>query len=285
MEPPLLRRANGRPQACDQCRARKLACDHAQPTCNRCSKRHQTCVYTVAPNPLPKPKPKHRGGLTPRPRTAASSTPTPPCSGYLGFTSHSAVFEETRTSLTLANGALGGVEPKRHRARCSAGLPKPLRDMSLFVLRNLPGPDDALNYESTPCRPDNWILHAVQRIVRTLRRVFGSRLDHDGSLEECAQAISANTARPFREENIDAQEWIDQFAGDTLRWESIALIWTFWETSDVSTVGVSLKYCIELALHFAPSNDLVLYLCYRRSTMESIIRGDASNLPPFSPFS
>ncbi|CAG9946617.1 unnamed protein product [Clonostachys rosea f. rosea IK726] len=30
-ETPLLRRLNGRPQACDPCRLRKVACDHTQP--------------------------------------------------------------------------------------------------------------------------------------------------------------------------------------------------------------------------------------------------------------
>ncbi|KAH6897073.1 hypothetical protein B0T10DRAFT_526316 [Thelonectria olida] len=276
-EAPLLRRLNGRPQACDQCRARKVACDHGQPTCNRCRKRRQTCVYTVAAAAVaPKPKRTRSAAASlPRPRSE-NSTPTPPCSGYLGFTSHSTVFEETRTSLTLANGALE-VEPKRPWVRCSPELPQPLREMSLYVLRHLPRPSDELSYENTPCRPDSWILKAVKRIIRTLHDIFGPHLDSDeASLEECAHAISVNTARPFREDNIDAQDWMDQFAGDSLRWESIALIWTFWETRNVSAIGLSLKYCIELASYFTSSNDLILYLCYRRSTMESIIRGDAS---------
>lgn len=42
---------NGRLQACEPCRKRKLACDHMIPVCSRCQKREQTsdCVYLSAP--------------------------------------------------------------------------------------------------------------------------------------------------------------------------------------------------------------------------------------------
>ncbi|KAL7919118.1 N-terminal binuclear Zn cluster-containing/DNA binding domain-containing protein [Trichoderma austrokoningii] len=44
----VLRRPNGRMQACDPCRSRKVACDHQQPICRRCIGRGQEdeCVYT-----------------------------------------------------------------------------------------------------------------------------------------------------------------------------------------------------------------------------------------------
>lgn len=46
--PVMLRRPNGRMQACDPCRLRKVACDHQQPVCRRCIGRGQEdeCVYT-----------------------------------------------------------------------------------------------------------------------------------------------------------------------------------------------------------------------------------------------
>ncbi|KAL6907260.1 N-terminal binuclear Zn cluster-containing/DNA binding domain-containing protein [Trichoderma evansii] len=46
--PVMLRRPNGRMQACDPCRLRKVACDHQQPVCRRCVSRGQEdeCVYT-----------------------------------------------------------------------------------------------------------------------------------------------------------------------------------------------------------------------------------------------
>ncbi|KAL7948702.1 N-terminal binuclear Zn cluster-containing/DNA binding domain-containing protein [Trichoderma barbatum] len=46
--PILLHRPNGRLVACDNCRSRKVACDHRQPVCKRCIDRGQEaeCVYT-----------------------------------------------------------------------------------------------------------------------------------------------------------------------------------------------------------------------------------------------
>src|SRR4051812_21536002 len=42
-----VRRRNGKQQACEPCRKRKLACDHDYPTCHRCQRRKisQDCVY------------------------------------------------------------------------------------------------------------------------------------------------------------------------------------------------------------------------------------------------
>ncbi|TLS20955.1 uncharacterized protein PpBr36_10798 [Pyricularia pennisetigena] len=44
------RRRNGRQQACEPCRKRKLACDHSLPTCSRCRRRNAEngCVYLIA---------------------------------------------------------------------------------------------------------------------------------------------------------------------------------------------------------------------------------------------
>ncbi|KPM43445.1 hypothetical protein AK830_g3114 [Neonectria ditissima] len=269
---PLLRRSNGRPQACDPCRARKVACDHSQPTCKRCRKRRQPCVYTVAPKPKP-------GGSLPR---SPCSTPTPPYTGYLGFTSHSAVFEETRNSLTLVHGSRPVDSGPRRGPRVDRSeVPAPLREMILFVLRNLPGTEDFASVERTPCRPDDWLLEAAKRIVQTIHKDFPKQREDDGLLEDWARTICSNTARPFHDTGLSSQDWIDQFAGPCLRWESIGILLTywdveFWEGGNAQTTGMCLKYCIEIALHFTPGNDIIVYLCYRRSTMVSIISGDAS---------
>ena len=53
-DPAILRRRNGRPQACDPCRQRKVSCDNAQPTCLRCRRRNQEhkCIYTINSHPV-----------------------------------------------------------------------------------------------------------------------------------------------------------------------------------------------------------------------------------------
>ncbi|KAF7551269.1 hypothetical protein G7Z17_g5125 [Cylindrodendrum hubeiense] len=289
METTLLRRSNGRPQACDPCRFRKVACDHGHPTCSRCTKRRQTCIYTTAPTPKPKRNPLPRSRA---PISTPSSTPTPPCTGYLGFTSHSAVFEETRNSLTLVHGSRPVDSSPRRGPRVRSEMPPPLRSMYMFVLRNLPKPEELGSMMLDPCQPDGWIMEATKRIIQKIQDTFPAQHDDD-ALEDCARTICANTARPFCETDISTQDWIDQFTG-VLRWESIGLLWTFWDfgkrhrpfseqASDSwggaggEMVGECLKYCIELALHFTPGNEIILHLCFRRSTMESINTGDASN--------
>ncbi|KAH7133183.1 hypothetical protein B0J13DRAFT_678251 [Dactylonectria estremocensis] len=273
----LLRRANGRPQACDPCRFRKVACDHSQPICSRCKKRRQTCVYTLATPPKPKRHP------LPRSRTPAS-TPTPPCTGYLGFTSHSTVFEETRNSLTQVHGSrpVNGSRPvpgPRRGPRARSEMTEPLREMSLFVLHNLPPLDQLFTLQRDQCQPDGWIGEATRRIVERIRNSFPSPLDDDALLEDCARTICDNTARPFHEDDIGTREWMDQLT-EAPRWESLGLLWTFWDLAQWNNSGgeivcACLKYCIELALHFTPGNDVILHLCFRRSTMESIVSGDA----------
>lgn len=169
-------------------------------------------------------------------------------------------------------------------------MPPPLREMYLYVLRNLPKLEDLLSIQRDLaqhdgwifelCQPDGWIIESTRRIVQTIQDNFPLNLDDDAVLEDCARTISANTSRPFRDTDVSPEEWIDQFS-KVLRWESIGVLWTFW---DVGTwggireemVSSCLKYCIELALHFTPGNEIILHLCYRRSTMESMISGDAS---------
>ncbi|KAM0351639.1 hypothetical protein ACHAPU_002649 [Fusarium lateritium] len=279
---PLLRRLNGRPQACDPCRARKVACDHGQPNCSRCRKRGETCIYTVS-----EPKTKKQRLRSPsRAATESTSTPSPSVApGYLGFTSHNAVFEETRNSLSLVHGPALEIEPSPRRAPKARPsvieIPSHLRDMCLFVLRRLPGPRDDVVAHRLHCRADNWMVWAVEDILAALHRDWGEYLTsrHDDQLEELGLYISNNTSRPLRDEHSSAKAWTDQFTGGNIRWESIGLIWTYWDGSpvfDAQMVGKCLAYCIELARHFTPGNDVLLYLYYRKATIESLVAGDAS---------
>ncbi|EXK24027.1 hypothetical protein FOMG_19228 [Fusarium oxysporum f. sp. melonis 26406] len=281
---PLLRRLNGRPQACDPCRARKVACDHGQPTCSRCRKRKETCVYTVS-------EPRIKGPRIQRPTPptrSGTSTPSPSAPGYLGFTSHNAVFEETRNSLSLVHGSTLDIESAARRGprvrACLIEMPSSLREMCLFVLRNLPGPsDDVLSYRFH-CRADHWIIASVKATLRSLQESFGEHLanrEDTLKLEEMGLTICNNTARPLRDEYPTGQDWLDQFGCSALRWESLGLIWTYWDGSpnaNPRTIATSLGYCIELARHFSTANDLLVYLCYRRATIESLITGDAGLL-------
>ncbi|CZR35699.1 uncharacterized protein FPRO_00178 [Fusarium proliferatum ET1] len=279
---PLLLRLNGRPQACDPCRARKVACDHGQPTCSRCRKRNETCVYTVSGATVKKQRLRSPVRTQPQPAPSTDSTPSPAVApGYLGFTSHNAVFEETRNSLSLVHGPpVGVVEPRAPRGRSVIDLPAHLREMSLYVLRCLPQSQHDVMAHRLHCLTDGWIFRAIQEIIDTLHKDWGRYLSSrdDADLDVVARHISNNTARPWRDEHSSAKAWTDQFTGSNIRWESVGLIWTYWDGSpsfDAPVVVKCLGYCIELARHFTPGNDIMLYLCYRRVTTESLVSGDA----------
>ncbi|KAF4334864.1 hypothetical protein FBEOM_11288 [Fusarium beomiforme] len=288
---PLLLRLNGRPQACDPCRARKVACDHGQPTCSRCRKRNETCVYTVSEPRVKKQRLRSPVRTESHSQTSnypstntADSTPSPSVApGYLGFTSHNAVFEETRNSLSLVHGPAVEVEPSPRRTPRGRGvseMPSHLRDMSLCVLRNLPQSHNDVMAHRLHCLTDGWIFRVIQDIVKTLHQDYGHYLSSrdDAELDELARHISNNTARPLRDEHSSAKAWTDQFTGSNIRWESIGLIWSYWDGSpslDAPAVVRCLGYCIKLARHFTPGNDILLYLCYRRATTESLVTGDA----------
>ncbi|KAF4448506.1 hypothetical protein F53441_8092 [Fusarium austroafricanum] len=301
---PLLRRLNGRPQACDPCRARKVACDHGQPTCSRCTKRNETCVYTVSeprlkkqrlrspvrtePSTISPPIPIHGNGaaaVNSSSNPINSSTPSTPlvAPGYLGFTSHNAVFEETRNSLSLVHGPPVEVEPSPRRAlrtRAVIEMPPHLRDMSLHVLRCLPSIRDDVLGHRLHCLADDWMQRTIEDILNTLHQDWGRYLSSrdDAELEEMSLVISNNTSRPLRDDHSSAKAWTGQFTGNNIRWESIGLIWSYWDgypNLDAPGVVKCLGYCIELVRHFTSGNDLLLFLCYRRVTIESLVTGDA----------
>ncbi|KAL7914124.1 N-terminal binuclear Zn cluster-containing/DNA binding domain-containing protein [Trichoderma velutinum] len=84
--PPIsLRRPNGRPVACDNCRSRKVACDHRQPVCKRCIDRGQEaeCVYTSSA-PRKRPFSKQETSRDPVNQHGAPRTAGPAAGHRLG---------------------------------------------------------------------------------------------------------------------------------------------------------------------------------------------------------
>jgi hypothetical protein len=409
--PVLLRRPNGRMQACDPCRSRKVACDHHQPVCKRCISRGQEaeCVYTSsAPRkgPLSKQSSSRHsshpaGGATPysrphvdasAPRTAGrgpihrpgsaedyrslrrtefrrqpnteihgspeeksppgpshiahslespadhpgrrrqstnhelssatttpgsrllsdrASTPVDQASGYLGFTSHSSVLEETQNSLSMLQGFQGfrallppptnnGLKQSVEELRCHCS---PTMEMCLVVLRGIPAANvsHTESNDDSPFYRDGWLRAIGQRVLSDLHEMFGSYFGPcrvDSQLEEIAHFLSENTSKPFQEDEPDSKKWISQFTGSNLRWESLGLLFSFVYFLDVSPLPhggygttakrewteisrICLGLCIDLSRRFSSANSLLAQLYMRRSTLESIHAGDASKWMPY----
>ncbi|KAF3764189.1 hypothetical protein M406DRAFT_330540 [Cryphonectria parasitica EP155] len=331
------RRRNGRLQACEPCRRRKVSCDHAYPVCRRCRARSNadSCVY-LAPQQTPpgsrKPTPRrlsevagarrqsngplppqsiHNGissTVNPLPDpTEARGLPSETSPGYLGFTSFSAVYQETQNSLSLVQGATilsqmrtPSSSDAAESSRTSANLTPRTLETCLAVLRRIPGHDVSLSLYNKHRNPnDGWVRLAGQRLARSLHEAFDKELRSRkaSDLESMAQVISNNTAKLWSEDEPDPDKWITSFSGRNMRWECIGILFTYWglaaladhahrpepgRTLDaVDPRRMTLVYqhaaqlCIDLCKGCAP-NSLLLYLMYKVAILESMLSGDAS---------
>lgn len=173
------------------------------------------------------------------------------------------------------------------------------RETCLTVLRRIPGEDVALAlFLKHKNANDGWIRLAARRLVESLHVAFGRELRsrRPADLEEMAQLISGNTARPWSEDEPDAEKWMGSFSGRNMRWECLGIMFMYWSSAamaeyphrleiqtaeDVDPRQFSLTYkeaaqmCIELCKGCAP-NSLLLFAMYRNAIMESILAGDAS---------
>ncbi|KAJ4328536.1 hypothetical protein N0V84_001053 [Fusarium piperis] len=171
--------------------------------------------------------------------------------------------------------------------------------MCLLVLQYLPGQRDAcMVFHGDPAFASNksWVHVAVARIIQSLRDMFRYFSQDDSPLEKVADVLCRNTARPMQDDLGSAEDWMDQFCGCKLRWESIGLLWAHLENlSDAlgsldprqlkwvpgkqttELALTSLGYCIEISRHFTAGNALLLDLCRRKSTLGTLIYGDASS--------
>ncbi|CAH0052418.1 unnamed protein product [Clonostachys solani] len=323
------RRRNGRLQACDPCRRRKMACDHTQPTCSRCEKRGQAaaCIYTVTTEPPSKNRnlrhDRSRSGRNlPVPVTSPSSIldPSPAVSqlaaargqsqspasltrsfgnGYLGFTSYSAVFDETRQRLSHIQGTpsaipSGDAQDSPRGGGLSWTLSSSTIAICQSIIRGLP---DLSKVKIPPASfsanaNHGWVRVAAARILKTLQAKI-SASPSDEEILELSKMIHENTMKSVSDDLSNPNEWIQQFSGPNLRWESIAVLFTLPELfganghtaensrmwSQVSFKKVVLEcidHCVHLAMDQTGGNLLLLWVCYRRTFLESITLGDAS---------
>ncbi|RYP42226.1 hypothetical protein DL767_000390 [Monosporascus sp. MG133] len=322
---PLLRRPNGRPQACEPCRKRKVACDHTQPICRRCTKRKQgqECVYVISGPEQPRSRQPGSPGayrtspltLTQLSESAETLTgqipggqrPNPASTkpGYLGFTSFSRVYEEAQNSLSLLEVLQG--TPTSSCVRCpnlqgdgNDGLAfNRVRERCLAVLKNVPdAAQGKLLLRSYHCTMESWIYGVSRRVLDSFYEEFGQyfRPRRDtAELEKVAHRLCVNTAQPFSDEENNPARWIGQLCGKNLRWESLGILFAFWDLSigpgssnqslakhRLSRKGWDpvtqecLHSCLVLCKEFSNGNSMMLHLIWRRTINESIFTGDAS---------
>ncbi|VUC28966.1 unnamed protein product [Clonostachys rosea] len=250
--PRQLRRPNGRPAACDPCRARKVACDHTRPICKRCLRGRQggsKCVYSESAG--------SSSSVSTSPAQPASSARTKPASkiapsgirgpqrrrapvrrGYLGFTSFTSVLEETVQSLSMVNGSTPDYSQHAAGLRVVEGevkfsdLPLPLQEMAIYVLSCLPGQSNAhMVFTKARHKTQDHFYLGVDRVSESVTEIFATlaKQDERATLESIAEFLCANTAHPLLDVHTSAIDHVEQFTGQNLRWESLGLLWAHLE--------------------------------------------------------
>lgn len=156
----------------------------------------------------------------------------------------------------------------------------------MIVLRYLPGQvNEQFTFRGPSDRHKAWADIAAEQILGVLQ--------HVRDLGPLAETLCRNSSKAIYDKK-DPKEWICQFTGENVRWESIGLVWTYtvgvsdtlndlqprqieWKgEQDLQTVVTCLKYCIDLARHFTDANDILLDLCSKRTVLTTFTEGDAS---------
>ena len=284
-------------------------------------------MYIVSRNRQPAP-PSSRRSASPAvlPQTATHRSPAPahehhpnldceisnsvqPSNGYLGYTSHSSVFEETENALgvSMTTTATPDAESISGRSKVSKPTPRTL-NACLRILNFIPDPETGVGlFKQAPTMFDI-IPHAIgRRILCSLYETFGRYLGKSRNprdLEFLARKLCANTARPFAELESDPDRWTAQFVGENLRWESIGILFTFWDlypaenaippfqehrkanyADRVLATRESLRLCLEVCLEFSSGNALTLHVSQKFAVVESMFSGDASRSnKPLGPY-
>ncbi|KAM0809602.1 hypothetical protein AB5N19_09946 [Seiridium cardinale] len=168
--------------------------------------------------------------------------------------------------------------------------------LGVTILRHVPYPEDGHRlFRKEATIYDGWIRIVTRRILDSFYDEWGSYLGRNRSLpklEEMARRICVNTAKSVAKK-VDANEWLDQFRGPNLRWESLGLMFNYWDLLDklneiqypaghiplsyyAPTTQESIMLCLEMAQEYSDGNPFTVHLSLRRAVLESLISGDAS---------
>lgn len=291
------RRRNGRPQACEPCHRRKVACDHALPVCSRCKRGDisDKCVYitnrsthaktkAILKNPLQTPPQEHRSYQSPVQSThqsrSASQVSSPPKDGlheakigFMGATSFSAVLQEAQDKLQSMHGSTCPPEFIIHKSHRNE-YPEPQKpsDVAINILMNLPDKETSyhLFHRTTKLR-DAWCRLAVQRLQDSLWQTFGDVLEPDNRDPELLRAMATklcyNSTVLMNETHTDPEEWFKEFSGEKFRWESIGILYHAWTDSLLSDAGFRApENCISLQ----GRDRMEVILCYKNSAWNCV---------------
>lgn len=253
-------RRNGRQQACEPCRRRKVACDHGMPVCSRCrsSEISSSCVYstenryrarrrkiTLAPSPQPISRPTER--QRPNPRQGQPLTPATPVTPlhnedvFLGVTSYKYAMREAQSKLPplLPTGKNKPSQNPKTQANAPSSGPMSsllandrLYDAAMRALRGVPEKMLSHDLLTAYVNPnDGWCRLATHRLHCSFWETFGVYLDGERStksLLQLATMLCDNSCKPLHEDCTDPNDWLESFSGRNMRWEGLGMLFAYW---------------------------------------------------------
>lgn len=266
-----VRRRNGKQQACEPCRKRKLACDHDYPTCHRCQRRKisQQCIYL-------QPSKQQGSALAAQQLESTTSPPSPQLNrrnheilsnevtlsqgknntpdpqwplfegtrAWMGPTSFNAVFHENRIRLgqlpsppspTEFCVSKVWAELARRRGISSSKWVQ----LGIEVLRQIPDTEQICDslFSRHPNPNDGWITLAAKMVSESLWQTFGSLLlgKQEDNLETLARHLCENHGITVREDATDPNVWLESFSGKNLQWEALGVLFTSWAFGALSS--------------------------------------------------
>lgn len=251
------RRRNGRQQACEPCRRRKVGCDHQLPVCSRCRRGRiaSKCIYLLPGESPPLSRAQRVSEIVKSPDTVRRDYNTPvvtPTStnsaaedkprtgdglGYMGATSFTAVLQEAERRLSSMRPAntFPASSAEQSTERCPAMMKFNATEQGIAVIRSIP--DRATAYylfDLYQNVTEPWCRLATERIHDSMWDAFGHILDGERdskSLGDMAAKLCFNTASKLREDHTDPRIWFAEFSGPNLRWEALGILFTCWTGS------------------------------------------------------
>ncbi|KAL2846992.1 hypothetical protein BJX68DRAFT_256200 [Aspergillus pseudodeflectus] len=296
--------------ACELCRKAKLACDHSQPVCARCtnSNRADACVYRTAPFKRRKtdaPPAEHFSDNTGANILASSPNPTPnryPNPGFIGSSSHVAIFNHIPgSSLETPSTILSDEAP----ASCSQPEDVLLVQRAANALKQLltTFPMDQMTniVQLWQARGSNLSLaggilqHCITQGDIITLPILPATFPNDWHILN-TKYLLANSNKPLETTHPSTfDHFCAQFTGPNIRWETVGLF-----LSAVTRAALDIPvapplyvdqerrytlrslctrvadYALEIALSLDCLNDLQLFLQYEIWIVHTHVYGDHS---------
>ncbi|CZR48908.1 uncharacterized protein FPRO_12349 [Fusarium proliferatum ET1] len=273
MSSPLVTRRNGKKQACEPCRRRKVACDHGYPICRRCRKRPNgaSACYYASPEQSADPfraRPSQRQVSEASALNSEAAVPptqtrnfgpddglwSSPAArapqGFFGPTSFPAAYQETEASLAAQGPALAVVDipssptisapPSVAEIQSIVDMDQGASQLAVRVLQTLPEKPPMYRSKPEASLDEDWLASIGDRLLISTWETFGSHLSDRANttkLREMGSRICINTRKTLREDQDDPAAWIQSFSGENLRWETVGVIFLYTALSELTATS------------------------------------------------